>query len=72
MISFSYKGKTIAVKKSNPPVLLVNGKATKEKLELPYLANSTMYPLELICEKLGIPLYWNQETGEVQLGESIR
>ncbi|MUG67644.1 chromosome condensation regulator RCC1 [Paenibacillus sp. 7541] len=72
VISFSYKGKTIAVKKSNPPVLLVNGKATKEKLELPYLANSTMYPLELICEKLGIPLYWNQETGEVQLGESIR
>lgn len=70
VISFSYNGQTVAMKKSNPPVLLLNGKVTKEKLELPFLSNSTMYPLELICDKLGISLDWNRDTGEVRLGES--
>ncbi|WP_178075932.1 stalk domain-containing protein [Paenibacillus oralis] len=70
VISFSYNGQTVAFKRSDRTVLLVNGKASKEEVDLPFLANSTLYPLELICEKLGIPLDWNRETGEVRLGES--
>lgn len=70
VVSFSYNGQTVAFKQSSRPVLLINGKAAKEEVKLPFLANSTLYPIELICEKLGIPLDWHRETGEVRLGGS--
>nr|WP_251035813.1 chromosome condensation regulator RCC1 [Paenibacillus sp. ISL-20] len=68
--SFSYGGNTVSIKASNPAVVLVNGKVTREDAAIPFLANTSMFPLELITAKLGIPLFWNQATGEVILGKT--
>jgi len=68
--SFSYGGNTVSIKSSDPAVVLVNGKVTREDASVPFLANSTMFPLELITSKLGIPMSWNKTTGEVILGKT--
>lgn len=68
--SFSYGGNTVSIKSSDPAVVLVNGKVTLEDASVPFLANTTMFPLELITSKLGIPMSWNKTTGEVILGKT--
>ncbi|SEK96111.1 Alpha-tubulin suppressor [Paenibacillus sp. cl141a] len=68
--SFSYGGNTVSIKSSDPAVVLVNGMVTRENASVPFLANSTMFPLELITSKLGIPMSWNKTTGEVILGKT--
>lgn len=66
--SFSYGGNTVSIKSSDPAVVLVNGKVTRENTSVPFMANTSMFPLELITSKLGIPMSWNKKTGEVILG----
>lgn len=68
--SFSYGGNTVSIKSSDPAVVLVNGKVMREDVSIPFLANSSMFPLELITTKLGIPMSWNKTTGEVILGKT--
>lgn len=68
--SFSYGWNTVSIKSSDPAVVLVNGKVTREDVSIPFLANSSMFPLELITTKLGIPMSWNKTTGEVILGKT--
>ncbi len=68
--SFSYGGNTVSIKSSDPAVVLVNGKVTRENASIPFLADSSMFPLELITSKLGIPSFWNKATGEVILGKT--
>lgn len=68
--SFSYGGNTVSIKASDPAVLLVNGKVTGEDVRVPFLSNTSMFPLETIAAKLGVPLSWNKPTGDVILGNT--
>ncbi|WP_394054314.1 hypothetical protein [Paenibacillus sp. 843] len=58
------------VKSGDPAVALVNGKVTRDDVSVPFLANTSMFPLELITSQLGIPMSWNKTTGEVILGKN--
>ncbi|MFG1730787.1 hypothetical protein ACETK5_03640 [Paenibacillus sp. 843] len=43
---------------------------TRDDVSVPFLANTSMFPLELITSQLGIPMSWNKTTGEVILGKN--
>ncbi|GGH23613.1 stalk domain-containing protein [Paenibacillus segetis] len=66
--TFAYEDKTLVIKGGSPAEVLLNGKNTGQTVNIQVMSNTTMYPLETICEQLGISLQWNKTTGEVVLG----
>ncbi|MGF7048055.1 hypothetical protein J2T13_002561 [Paenibacillus sp. DS2015] len=66
--TFAYGGTTLVINASNPTELFVNGKRSDQIVNIPSMSNTTMFPLEMICETLGIELQWNKTTGEVVFG----
>ncbi|WP_310833001.1 RCC1 domain-containing protein [Paenibacillus pedocola] len=68
--SFAYGGTVIHIKASDPEQLFINGKKTERAIMLKVLSDTTQFPLQDICELLGISLKWNTVSGEVWLGDS--
>ncbi|CAH1191122.1 hypothetical protein PAECIP111892_00502 [Paenibacillus auburnensis] len=68
--SFAYGGTVIHIKASDPEQLFINGKKTESTITLKALSDTTQFPLQDLCELLGISLKWNTVSGEVWLGDS--
>ncbi|QSF47177.1 chromosome condensation regulator RCC1 [Paenibacillus tianjinensis] len=68
--SFAYGGTVIHIKASDPEQLFINGKKTERTISLKALSDATQFPLQDLCELLGISLKWNKVSGEVSLGDS--
>lgn len=68
--SFAYGGTVIQIKASDPEQLFINGKKTERTITLKALSDTTQFPLQDLCELLGINLKWNHVSGEVRLGDS--
>lgn len=66
--TFTYGDQTLVIKGGSPAEVFLNGKNTGQTVTIQVMSNTTMFPLETICEKLGISLQWNKTTGEVVLG----
>ncbi|MEK4043075.1 chromosome condensation regulator RCC1 [Paenibacillus sp. FSL H8-0048] len=65
--SFVYGSNTVQVKFSDPLELYINGKKSDREFTMNNLPDSAQFPLETICNLLGIGLQWNKSTGEVRL-----
>ncbi|MEK3793903.1 chromosome condensation regulator RCC1 [Paenibacillus sp. FSL R7-0204] len=65
--SFVYGKNTVQVKFSDPLELYINGKKSDREFTMNRLPDSAQFPLEAICDLLGIGLQWNKSTGEVRL-----
>ncbi|WP_209985827.1 chromosome condensation regulator RCC1 [Paenibacillus rhizoplanae] len=65
--SFVYGNNIVQVKVSDPLELYINGKKSDREFTMNRLPDSAQFPLEAICDLLGIGLQWNKSTGEVRL-----
>jgi len=65
--SFTYGEQTVSIVQGKPNEVYFNGKKSKTPAQILYMSNSTLFPLEIICEGLGIDLKWNKATGEVMI-----
>ncbi|MNC11607.1 hypothetical protein D3C75_593080 [compost metagenome] len=68
--SFVYGGTAIHIKASDPEQLFINGKKSERAITLKGLSGTTQFPLQDLCELLGINLKWNTVSGEVWLENS--
>lgn len=66
--TFAYGEQILVIKGGIPAEVVLNGKNTGQTVNIQVMSNTTMFPLQTICEKLGISLQWNKTTGEVVLG----
>ncbi|MCM3040021.1 stalk domain-containing protein [Paenibacillus motobuensis] len=63
--SFTYGSRTVSINKGKPGEVYINGKKSEAPANIISMSNSTLFPLEMICEGLGIDLKWNKATGEI-------
>lgn len=63
--SFTYGDRTVSILQGKPNEVYFNGKKSKAPAQIIHMSNSTLFPLEIICEGLGIDLKWNKATGEI-------
>ncbi|NWL86602.1 chromosome condensation regulator RCC1 [Paenibacillus sp. 79R4] len=63
--SFNSGSRTVSINKGKPGEVYINGKKSVAPANIIFMSNSTLFPLEIICEGLGIDLKWNKATGEV-------
>ncbi len=68
--SFAYGGTVIHIKASDPEQLFINGKKTERTITFKALSYTTQFPLQDLCELLGIVLKWDAASGKVWLGDS--
>jgi hypothetical protein len=68
--SFVHGDRALQVKFSDPLEMYINGERLDREFTLGRLPDSTQFPLEDICELLGIGLKWDRSSGVVTLGVS--
>ncbi len=66
--SFVYGSTTVQIKASDPEQIFINGRKSESVIPLKGLSDSTQFPLQDLCDLLGVSLQWNKSSGEVRLG----
>lgn len=62
--SFVYGSTTVQIKASVPEQIFINGRKSERTISLKSLSESTQFPLQELCDSLGISLQWNKTSGE--------